>query len=228
MWAGSESLFSLCLISGFSSLFSPSDITLFFFVRRWRRLQAILSADSFKVLTLLCRALLWQHSPFRQPALQQIMWCHHYLVCAARGLRDLNKQTDRNIISTGRSQHVAAALFTRDARHPTPMSAAWSSSTQSSRRCEWEPCKSSCLAVEEWLSPDMFLFVFQSPSLAAEIRIGMSFVVIVKQVATRLEHHLLVACKRTQTIPLHKLRTLLNIPWLNESERRHKSRSDMC
>lgn len=64
-----------------------------------------------------CGNTLWC---LRLPALQQIVWCHHYLVCTARGLRNLNKQTDKNIISTGHSQHVAAALFTRDARHPTP------------------------------------------------------------------------------------------------------------
>lgn len=95
------------------------------------------------------------------------MWCHYYLVCAARGLHNLNKQTDKNIISTLHSQHVAAPLFTCDARHPTPTFAASSSSTQSPRRCEREPCK-LCRAVEE------------SPSLATGIR--MSFIVIVKQV----------------------------------------------
>lgn len=92
-----------------------------------------------------CGNTLWC---LRQPALQQIMWCHHYLVCAARGLHNLNKQTDKNIISTLHSQHVAAALFTCDARHPTLMSAASSSSAQSSQRCEREPCK-LCRAVEE-------------------------------------------------------------------------------
>lgn len=45
------------LTFGFSAL-----LACFFFVRWWRRLQAILSGDSFKVLTLLCGALLWQHS----------------------------------------------------------------------------------------------------------------------------------------------------------------------
>lgn len=139
MWVASFALFSLCLIPVLSSLAFYSlwrDLFFFFLL-----LEA--TAGDF-CLGIHFKCSLYFAGPccgntlqcLRLPALQQIMWCHQYLVCTARGLRNLNKQTDKNIISTGHSQHVAAALFTCDARHLTPMSALTSSSKRSSHCCE--------------------------------------------------------------------------------------------
>lgn len=139
---------------------------------------------------------------FGLPARQQIMRCHHYLVCSARGLRNLNKHTDENIISTGAQSARFPRLYLRAMHDTRPRCLRPSlSATQSSRRCEWGLCR-SCWTVN--VGCRVFCF---SPSLAAGIGIRTSFIVIVKHVATRLELHLLVACKKDANNPTAHLNT---------------------